>query len=305
MRKAVSRTSDAPRSELEWERGENAETDPPEVRERRRVEAVADQVLRFVSSDRFKMPMLPQAAVDALAIANEPKTSPRQLQQVIAADPVLAARVFAVANSSIYGLQVRTLTQSVMRLGTGMVRDILYQAVAEAHFFRGRAAAALSREREHAVGVAMATRLLCTHLRLDSEFAFVCGLMHDIGRTVLMEFMQHNRPPGALDHEIDLVIHRLHAFVGARVASRWGLPDRVSEACRRHHVYRDWSEEPGGYSQVGNMVAVADRLGYHLGAGRPVQWVDFEEDRAYDDLGLDPGAIAGFLATLEQQRRAT
>jgi len=289
------------RSDVVWELGDEdrAELQTTQRDGQERAKEVAEQILGFLASGRFRVPMLPEAALDAITLANDPKTGARELERVISADPVLAARVFTIANSSVYGIHVRTLTQAVQRLGTGTIRDILYQAVADAHIFRGRDGAALTHERDHAVGVAIATRYIAQQIGLESGYGFVCGLLHDLGRTVLMEFLHQHPPAGATREDLELVVRQLHTFVGGRVSTLWGLPKLVTEAARRHHVYRDWAGPSGGYSQIGNMVAVADRLAYHLAWGRLVQPVNLRSDRTYYDLGLDPERVLGLVKALE------
>jgi putative nucleotidyltransferase with HDIG domain len=177
--------------------------------------------------------------------------------------------VLAVANSAVYGgMRVRSLPQALARLGTGTIRDILYQAVSECPVFRGRAGRALTAERTHAVTVSHVMRSLCKKVGAEEEYAFVCGLLHDIGRAVLLELF-HHEPPAEIDRaEIPGVITLIHTTVGRQVARNWQLPGLVIESAKRHHQYRDF-DGAGSYSQIGNLVAAADDLAIHVGAGRP------------------------------------
>jgi len=256
------------------------------------VRHLAAELGRRLRAHRLKLPMLPQAATEALRLAGDPKTSFKEVERVVSTDPMLAARVLAVANSPAYGGHgVKHLGLALQRLGTGTIRDILYQAVAEAHIFRGSAGDALRLEREHAVAVGFAARLVCRRVGLDSGCAFVCGLLHDLGKPMLLEFLQQSRSPELTSDDADAVVRQLHAPLGAHLAMVWSLPKLVVEACRRHHAYRETSTRP--YSQLGHAIAVADRFVRHRGS--PV-WAD----ACVYDLGLDSADVQAIVLELEQ-----
>jgi putative nucleotidyltransferase with HDIG domain len=218
-----------------------------------------------------------------LAIANDPTAAVRDVERVVENDPLLAARILAVANSARYGTaRVGSLKNALARLGSGTVRDVLYEAVAQAHIFRGPAGSGLAAELEHAVAVARIAQTVCERLAIPSGHAFMCGLLHDIGRPIIIGLLTKTRETLS-PAEVQVVVEAAHARVGAEVATRWALPTLVADVCRYHH--RD--PTTAGYSQFGNIVAVADRIALHLGLGRKVQPIDFARDRCFFDLGLD------------------
>lgn len=293
------------KGELLWtvDEEDDDRTEDPQERTERRVKTVAADVLRMLTTDRLNIPMLPQAATEAMQLASDPTTSFKTIERVVSGDPLLAARVLAVANSPLYGGQnIRSLARALQRLGTGTLRDILYQAVAEAHIFRGDEGTALENERHHGVCVGLAARAVCKRVGLDSGYAFVCGLLHDLGRPVLLTLLRANRPESLTPVELGLVIDRLHSFFGAHLAATWSLPKLVAEACRRHHAYHESEKRP--YSQIGNAIAVADRLANHQGAGRSPRPISLTADRAYYDLGLAPGDVQEMLLELQEQSNA-
>lgn len=262
-----------------------------------RIRTAAAHFVSKLDEDVLKLPMLPKAATEALQVANDPNVGIRSIERVVQADPLIAARVLGVANSAAFGgHQVRTLSQALKRLGTGTIRDVLYQAVSEAHIFRGESGAALARERDHGVAVAHGTQAICRSLGIESTYAFVCGLLHDIGRTVLMELFSTD-PPSLTEEELNTLILRLHPLIGSKLARKWSLPSLVSEGCRRHHIYRDWRKQ-GTYSQIGNIVAAADRIGLHHGVGRRSKRINMMKDRCFFDLGMEPGQVMEIVSQL-------
>lgn len=247
---------------------------------RERIVEVAHRLVKRVREDSLAVPMLPQAASEVLAIANDPSTPLLAVERVVQTDPLLAARVLAVANSARYGsTRVGSLKNALARLGSGTVRDVLYEAVAHAHVFRG---SGLGAELEHAVGVARIAVSVCQQLRVASDHAFVGGLLHDIGRALILGMLDKMREELS-PADRATIIEVAHARIGAEVAARWKLPQLVADVCLHHH--RDPST--AGYSQFANIVAVADKIALHLGLGRKVKPIDLSSDRCFFDLGLD------------------
>ncbi len=253
-----------------------------------RLREVATALAKAVEDPSFRLPMLPDTAAEALQLANDPQTPMNRLERVVARDAALAARMFAVATSPAYaGAGLRSLTAALQRLGAGTIRDILYQAVMECHVFRGNDRAMRS-EREHAIAVGSIARALCGEIGFDPQYAFLCGLMHDLGRTALLTL--RDRPPidGVADDALEPLAVMVHAGLGARLAARWKLPALVCEGVRRHHRYRGFEADGGGYSQLGHVLALADTMARRLGAGRRAAAAAEDHDRIAYELGVDP-----------------
>ena len=263
-----------------------------------RLQEVAQRLIQAVKTGKLVIPMLPAAASEVLAIANNPSVTVREVEQVVKNDPLLAARVLAVANSAAYGgKKVGSLANALSRLGTGAVRDVLYQAVTESHIFRGDAQGSLAHELQHGVAVGRTSALVCKALGIPAGQAFVCGLLHDLGRPIILDLLVQMRE-SLSPSEAELIAARGHGVVGAQVATRWQLPTLVVEACRFHHHYRD--ENSGRYSQLANIVAVADRIAEHHSTGRDHKPIDFTKDRCFFDLGLDPATAMEVVAAAAQ-----
>jgi putative nucleotidyltransferase with HDIG domain len=253
-----------------------------------RMDAAAQSVLDRIESGKVPLPMLPVAAQRALALAGDPDAPTRELSEAVSREPLATARLIKIANSPVYGgvKQVTSVSAAVARLGTRALRDLLYQVVAEAHVFRGSDARLVERERAHGLTTGFAAKSICTRLGIDREYAFLCGLVHDIGRVVALGLLRSSRDEPLHAFERNLLLDRLHPDVGARLAEAWNLPPLAREAIHRHHVYRDW-EQPGDYSQMGHVVAVADRVAHHCAEDQKAGDDPRAEAAAYE-LGLSP-----------------
>ena len=245
------------------------------------------RLLQKLQDPQLKLPILPAKAQQALDIATRTDASLRELQQVIEADPLIAARVLAVGNSALYGSRspATSLRSAVARLGGDALRSILMSVVLEAHALGGRADIRLETLRRHSLLVAHSARRLCQMLGMDDELAFMCGLFHDVGQSVLLKLLSKAPREDSMGyHEHDL-IDVLHGVAGERLLMTWRLPAPAIEAAMRHHNYGERNSS-AGYYPLSNAVALVDRLAYSIGVG---EWPMDNETAALDaaeDLGI-------------------
>ena len=241
------------------------------------------RVTEAVLGPDYKLPTLPGTAADIMRLANTADVAFKDVDRIVRRDPIIAARVLAVANSPAFSSQPRvmSLRTSMMVLGWHNLRDVLWQVVAEAQVFRGGSRRFLQRLRVHAVGTAHITRMLCRLLSIDTEQSFVAGLLHDIGRPLALELL----PPDGLDGlDPQSLLTAVHTQVGYRIADAWNLPVVVAQVARDHH------DDPGSFGDeptpMALVVAAAERIGDHHGLG-------------HDPVTLDP-ADPGDLALFER-----
>ena len=278
------------------------------ARRRELLREVGRRVLAEFAQKGGKVPMLPAEAQRMMALARSPEVTLREIEEVLRHEPTIVAQILRMANSPFYarGRKLTNLHAAVGLLGTGTLRDLMFRAVTDAHVFRGRASHCLALRRHHGLACALAARATCERLGIDAEYAFLCGLLHDLGEIFVMQVLERD-PPEGLDAADQLrLVHDLHTAVGARVAKAWKLPALVVEAIARHHRYR--SDERREYSQIGNVIAVADLVAGHLGAHTDPRPVDLSRDAAPFELGLAPADVEAILAqtgeALEGERQA-
>lgn len=225
----------------------------------------------WLLSPARRFPALPSAVADVMAVANTREANFREVDRVVRADPVLAARVLSVANSPLYRppAPITSLRMALMRLGWSILREVLLQAVAEAHLFRGGPRREVNAVRLHSIAIAHVHRHVAQVLGFDTEHAFVCGLLHDLGRPALLTALAASDAPPLDPTQRDLVIRALHPMIGARTSRAWQLPDVVARVCLDHHRSDDGGAalSQGGVSSVALCEALVASEGY---ASEPV-----------------------------------
>jgi HD-like signal output (HDOD) protein len=216
----------------------------------------------------------------------------------------VAARIVAVANSVFYsrGAQCRSLKDAIMRLGLAEVRDVAFQAVAKTTIFRAPGFSDRMRELfEAAQAAGLFARRICQILKYQSESAYLCGLLHDMGEAIILGVAvprsREKSPMTIIEKEALLeAVQLYHAQTGAMVSAMWGLPEMVRDAIMLHHT-PERSTDP---SQMAVVTAVADLMLTHVGFGVPKRTLKPLDEPLFYKLNLTPSDVEKLLAFAEE-----
>ena len=191
--------------------------------------------------------------------------SKRQIVQAISYEPALVARILRLANSTIYSLEreVVKVETAMTSIGNQAISDIVALEIALTTFKNNKEQGAEEQSIwEHSIAVAMIAKEISQTLGMRGlEEAFICGLLHDFGKFLLLsqdesgysEIMQIVDENEMLRAENENYGYR-HTEVGSLVARRWKLHDQVCHSILYHHNPTH-AEYP---SLVEHIVEVAD-----------------------------------------------
>ncbi|MGF1510176.1 MAG: HDOD domain-containing protein [Myxococcota bacterium] len=234
--------------------------------------------IAYLVERNLEIPTIPDVAARALTALNNPNSSAAQIASVIAKDQGLTAKVLKVSNSALYGLtrEVKNLQQAAMVLGFSALRTIIVTVAAKALY---KKFGLLERELwQHSVACAMACELIAKERRIAGhEEAFVCGLMHDIGKVVLntgerTRFLRSRelcRTENITDLEAEQEVFGFtHVDVGALLVQRWDLSEHLEHAVFLHHEPELAPALAGDSEPLVNVTHVADQICYRLGYGK-------------------------------------
>ena len=265
-------------------------------------DTLCEQLLARFEDPGYEPPLLPSVALELISLSAEPDVDAAAVVDVLERDEVLAAKVFRLVSSPLYAgrAKVQTLHEAVVRLGINLVRDAVFEAsVKQQVFDRGEYRETLEQLRRHSTVTAYLSRLICRHTGSDPNYAFICGLLHDIGVAALLLAIgdaQEEAPPlASVWRDIDLV-HQQAAEIVTRI---WKLPRDIYEVVAHHHHLHT-----GPCAPVAHVVTLADDLSRSFGAdlvgppdahGIPMpadQSDEFVLETCREQLGLAPDEYA-------------
>jgi putative nucleotidyltransferase with HDIG domain len=185
------------------------------------------------------LPILPGVAAEVIVLTSREDCDMRQLADVITRDQAMAAHVLRMANSAAYrgSSKVVSLRQAMTRLGLTQLRQIAFVISCQNRIFRVNER---QEEVEHLFQHSLATALFAQEIararRANVEEGFLGGLLHDVGRPVLLQAIvdMSGAAPFA-EVEVKESVHALHAYVGGELVRQWGLSERLEEAIKHHH----------------------------------------------------------------------
>lgn len=271
--------------------------------ERDRAASLRDALLARLASGALALPLLPRVATEIMAIVRDPEADAAALARLIHQDPALAAHVLRIANSPAFlpRTPIVSLQQAITRLGFGTLGEIALAASLQGGVFRVPGFEdELALIWKHALGSASFAREVARQRRCNVESAFLCGLLHTIGKPAVLQTCidiaaeRRERPERPV---LVALAEELHCEVGRVVAERWALPTVVVNAIA---TYRDYDSAPEAALEP-MITSIADRLAREM--IRPDGDLEsLRTDPAFTHLNLYPEDVDALLGRTESVR---
>jgi len=216
------------------------ESDVQDPRFARVVSSLRSRLLERLRAGALELPLLPQVATQVLAMASNEDSDARQLADLLRKDPAMTAHVLRVVNSPFYRARasIDSLEQATRRLGHMKVRQIALVIACKQRVFRARGfEPEVYKSFRHSLAAAFFAERIARVRQVDQEPAFVAGLLHDVGRPVLLQaVVDLDADARVTDAPAVLaVVAELHTLVGGMLAQKWRLPAQLAAAIAYHH----------------------------------------------------------------------
>lgn len=223
------------------------------------------------------LPPLSDTVIRLASVVADPRSSITDIVDVIRFDQAFTLELLRLCNSAYFGLArtVESLDDAVRYLGAAKLLQLVVAThsrnlLAKPQSGYGLPAGALWL---HSIGVALAAQALAKPMQLPQVgLLFTAGLLHDVGKVALNEFVAEQyleiarlvaQERISFAEAEERVLGFSHQEIGARLAQRWALPARIVNCIRYHHNPLD-VPEPDPYVDA---IHVADSVGILFGIG--------------------------------------
>ncbi len=194
-----------------------------------------------IDDKQLDLPMLPDVAAQIIGEGFHQDTDVLKLSGMIHRDPALAGHVLRVANSPIYcpGAPIVSLQQALVRLGMTQIREIVVSVAIKSKVFKSEEFHDdLVILWKHSAAAAAYAREIAKIIRTNVENAFLCGLLHDVGKPIVLMALSELKKniPEPLDRTQAMeAASKYHQEVGELIADHWRLPGDLKKAISLHH----------------------------------------------------------------------
>lgn len=277
------------------------------------------------------LPTLPSIATRLLGLTSSDSSHAREVVELIQADPPLTAKVLSLCRTADRGVRDETLTieRAVVLLGFTVIRNAVLSVKVFELFDEHRPVRPGSDSPSgpaefdyqgfwlHSLAVGILAESIAKHHGPDPELkpeeAFVCGLLHDVGKIALdhvlpksfarvVELVSVNH--GNIAEFERRVVGIDHHTAGKRLAEQWRLPHRLQDCIWLHGSPYDTLPKLAhrrlvGLINLADLVARRQHIGYSGNYNIAADPLVLAEK-----LDIRPEAVEAATAELHEQLEA-
>lgn len=221
-----------------------------------------------LSGGKIELPSFPDVAVRVRKALASDSTSVDQVVRIVGSEPALAARLLKMSNSAALnrsGKPITELRTAIARMGYNMVRSAAISfAMAQI-----RASASLkglekpleALWRTSTYVAAFSYVLAKAHTRRNPDEAFLCGLLHSVGRLYLLT--RTPQFPEFLGDPVSLAdtMRDWHADVAKAILENWEMSEELVQAITAQD---DVSRTHSGPADLTDVVVVANMMATYI-----------------------------------------
>ena len=270
-----------------------------------------DELLEIVNS----VPLLSASASQLLQLTARADHELAEVVNLVKTDANLTARVLKVVNSAAFGLinDITSIDRAISYLGERIIVSIALGDCAGKLFEKELSGyeAASGDLWKHDLRTAIAARevVVQSHLEISPDLAFTAGLLHDIGKALISDYLKDSCPEAIklitsedskdyLEAE-EKIIGFDHTRAGFELAKAWQLPEELTEVIHHHH-------SPGNALEQHRTLVYAVHLGDNIamlgGYGTGSDSMQYRLDPGYTDyINLKPKTLASIMLTVDME----
>ena len=257
------------------------------------------------------LPSLSTVVGEFLQLSNKECFTAMDFEKVLVKDQALVARLLKVANSSFFGCRrpIETVHEAIVLIGMDNMKNIVY-AVSSSGLLRKQMKSYKYPGKGywlHSMAVALTARAIgdkAENPALGAEEAFVAGLMHDIGKLILDDFLDQEPGPRTIELREERETTGFdHAEFGGKILERWNISEAIHDALLYHHDFNAGGQPHAG----GAIIHLADRIcniwgigtGPNMNLGEAVDMASLND--ALTALKMSPSRLESVLDGLRKK----
>ncbi len=261
--------------------------------------SAAEEIINSISNLR----PVPQVALKVLRLISEDSYEIGALSEEMRKDQILSARTIQLCNSVFFKKNntIESMDHALVYLGQKNLMKFIISAAISAFFSQAGRGYSLCKGGmyHHAVGSAIIAEKIAEFTsKVDAALAYTAGLLHDIGKVVLDQFVEDASPlfyrhlfeEGANSVVAEKSIFGIdHREAGEILAQQWSFPESLGESIKFHHSPEDAFQ----HKDLVHIVYLADLLMSRFQVGLELERLNTDSLRQrLEILGLSIQSLA-------------
>ncbi|UCD57466.1 MAG: HDOD domain-containing protein [Candidatus Hydrogenedentota bacterium] len=262
-----------------------------------------------------EIPTLPEVMEDVMGAVAADDSSARELAVILSKDQALGSKILKVANSAFFAQnrKIFDIRDAVVLLGFDSIAQLTLSTAVITAFgsMRPREGFDLYGFWRHSIATALASKMIAQNIGRSDEhrMAYTAGLLHDIGKLVLVSYfsgrwasvLERLESDDLFFHEAErLVLGFTHCDIAEWLCNRWNFPEKLVYSIARHHNDAH-SKYP--LNRGARIVRLADTICNRLRVGNSGNKKIYPLIRAeYSPLGIYKKDIKAIEQRLEERR---
>lgn len=261
---------------------------------------------------RIELASLPDVYTQIVEVMNSPRSSAADLAEMVSKDTSLSSRLLKLVNSAFYGFPTRidSISRAVTLIGTSELTTMAL-GISVVNAFKDIPCALMSMEGfwRHSISCGVFARLLAgLKVGTAGEQFFVGGLLHDIGRMVMLKqipqayaevIKQARRERTTLAGKEKKLLGYDHMDVGSLLCQEWRFSKALEEMVHCHHL-----PGRGRYSLGCGLIHLADIMAKVFFVGQAecgCVMISPLQDRVWETLGISAEQLRSVFEQAEKQ----
>lgn len=221
------------------------------------------------------IPILPEIYLRLEKEISRSTFSMNRIAEIIQSDPLMVARLLHIAHSSFYSIPtgISNLLQALTFLGVDVIKTlVLYVKIFSLKNVSPETQSLLKEIKAHSINVAKLSKAIMQKETDDKkmiELAYISGLLHDIGKIILLQLNDKEKHQSYLtnirsgeSYRIEMDLFGVsHVKIGAYILRLWRLNDTIIEAVASHH---DKSLLDGNTLALKEIVYIANAFSHEI-----------------------------------------
>lgn len=218
---------------------------------------IINEIRNRINQGNIELPPIPDIIQKISERIEDPNIPIEKVAECIT-DQILVTKILRICNSPFYRSmgKVSSLREAVVRIGFKSLLSIV--TVHALSSFSPRNVDEIRKVLQHCLVCAMIARQIARDMGANYELAFMCGLLHDIGKTLMFDIAADYMLSADVRNKL---IHDYHGEIGCMLAQKWNFGEDIQESIMFHHN----PENAGAYRSMVDIIFLADLMAHSSG----------------------------------------